>query len=136
MVMNTQIPMGAYRYWNPKVSELGVYRVKVVGIATTGAPVIGRSYIVELPEGLKLPSYPYSHVVAFECHLSESVAEPLWEPNPFDHYMVCPWCNKRRFKAGLDHSFNVQLVCSNNKCGKIGTITKQTWDKISPEARF
>jgi hypothetical protein len=71
------IPNGHTRYWNPKIPGLGVFKVKVVGVATTGAPVIGRSYIVELPENLRLPQYDYRYVVAFECHLSEDAPDPL-----------------------------------------------------------
>lgn len=38
----------------------------IVGIAANGAPVIGKSYIIEPDEKISTPVYNYSHFVAFE----------------------------------------------------------------------
>lgn len=43
-------------------------RVRVVGIAHNGVPVLGLTYIVELLEPL-IGNYAYTHCVAFEAHL-------------------------------------------------------------------
>ncbi len=45
--------------------------VKIVGLATTGMPVIGVGYVIELPLKVPFLDYPYTHTVAFECHLEE-----------------------------------------------------------------
>ena len=45
---------------------------RVVGVANTGSPVIGKSYIVEQLSGEpSIPNkiYPYTHRVVFECHI-------------------------------------------------------------------
>ena len=55
--------------WFPGVPGLDGLVVTVVGISNTGMAVLGVSYIVELP--LELPTYPYTHCVAFEIHLKE-----------------------------------------------------------------
>lgn len=39
----------------------------IVGVATIGQPLIGRSYIIEPDEKLKSDVYDYSHFVAWEC---------------------------------------------------------------------
>ena len=39
----------------------------IVGVATNGQPIIGKSYIIEPDEKLKSESYDYSHFVAWEC---------------------------------------------------------------------
>lgn len=39
---------------------------KVVGIATSGAPVIGRSVIIEPDVLISSETYPFTHFVAFE----------------------------------------------------------------------
>lgn len=49
--------------------ELRGVPVKVCGIASAPLPVLGRTYIVELAYG-PIDNYPYTHVAAFECHLS------------------------------------------------------------------
>lgn len=65
-----QVKMGEYRWWNPGVKGIGVVKVKIVGLATSGAPLIGKTYIVELPSWVKFGTpYDYTHVTAFECHL-------------------------------------------------------------------
>jgi hypothetical protein len=43
---------------------------KVVGVASTGAPVIGPAYIIEPDESISSEQYPYSHFTAFELHLA------------------------------------------------------------------
>jgi len=39
---------------------------KIVGIASNGAPVIGRSYIIEPDQSISNETYPYSHFILFE----------------------------------------------------------------------
>ena len=63
----TKLKQGSIRTWYPGIPELDGMQVKICGLSTTGQPVIGISYIVELPK--KLPSYPYTHAVALEIHL-------------------------------------------------------------------
>jgi len=43
---------------------------KIVGVATTGQPIIGRSYIIEPDVSIVSDVYPYSHFVAFEVQLT------------------------------------------------------------------
>lgn len=47
-------------------------RARIVGIATTGAAVIGRIVILEdLSENLPNREYPFTHFACAEVHLSE-----------------------------------------------------------------
>ena len=64
---DTKFGQGEIRQWHPGVPELGGMSVKICGLATNGVPILGLSYIVELLG--PVPSYPYSHAVAFEAHL-------------------------------------------------------------------
>jgi hypothetical protein len=43
---------------------------KIVGCATTGHPIIGKTYIIEPDESIASDVYPYSHFVAFEMQLT------------------------------------------------------------------
>lgn len=128
--LGDQIKMGEYRWWNPGIKGLGGVQVKVVGIASTGAPLIGRTYIVELPAWSKLVSeYDYTHMAAFECHLHEEA------PNNHkaEEYLECPWCGYRRHRIRSEYVMNptdITLKCGNSKCGKTGIITMETWEKI------
>jgi hypothetical protein len=38
----------------------------IVGVATNGSPIIGKSYIIEPDEKLQSEVYDYTHFVAFE----------------------------------------------------------------------
>lgn len=42
---------------------------KIVGMATSGSPIIGKSYIIEPDEPISNEVYDYSHFVAFEYQL-------------------------------------------------------------------
>jgi hypothetical protein len=46
---------------------------KICGQATTGSPVIGISWIVELSEGTKakLPDHPFTHITVFDCMIKD-----------------------------------------------------------------
>lgn len=44
---------------------------KVVGVATIGNVIIGKSYIIEPDQSIANSMYPYSHFVAFEVHLTK-----------------------------------------------------------------
>lgn len=61
-------PQGTERLWNPGVPNIQDVPVKVCGLATTGVPVLGRTYIVELLKPIE--GYEYTHAAAFEVHLS------------------------------------------------------------------
>lgn len=63
------IEQGEFRRWSPGVPTLDGMIVQVVGVADTGSPVIGRGYIVRLPDKANIPDYPYTHTIAFEAHL-------------------------------------------------------------------
>lgn len=63
-----EFPLGTMLFWSPTMELRGV-PVKVCGIASAPLPVLGRTYIVELAYG-PIDNYPYTHVAAFECHLS------------------------------------------------------------------
>ena len=43
---------------------------KIVGCATNGAPILGKTYIVEPDEAITNEVYPYSHFAAFEMQLT------------------------------------------------------------------
>lgn len=44
----------------------------IVGCSTTGSPIIGCAYMVEVPEGSVFPNetYPFKTISVFECHLT------------------------------------------------------------------
>lgn len=42
---------------------------KIVGIAITGVPILGKSYIVEPDISISNDEYPYSHFVVFESFI-------------------------------------------------------------------
>lgn len=42
----------------------------IVGVATSGQPIIGKSYIIEPDEKLKSDVYDYTHFVAWECQFT------------------------------------------------------------------
>ena len=42
---------------------------KVVGIATNGGPLLGRSIIIEPEQSISSEVYPFSHFVCFESYL-------------------------------------------------------------------
>lgn len=67
--MGELIPRGELRTWNPGIPDVVDYPVRVVGVAATPLPVLGRTYVVELL-GPPLPGYPYSHLTAYEVNLS------------------------------------------------------------------
>jgi hypothetical protein len=122
--------MGEYRWWNPGVKEVGVIKVKIVGISSTGAPLIGRTYIVELPSWVKFGTeYDYTHVTAFECHLHEK--HPFGaDHGELAHYLECPWCGYKRHRISKPGGNEVTLRCGNTKCERIGIITLAAWKKI------
>lgn len=68
MLPTNTLPNDTYMVWSPTV-EIQNHPVRVCGIASTGAPVIGLTYIVELLA--PLPDYPYTHAAAFEVHLMD-----------------------------------------------------------------
>jgi len=53
--------------WNPGVEGIKDHPVKVCGVATTGVPILGLTYIVEVLKPIE--NLNYTHVAAFECHL-------------------------------------------------------------------
>lgn len=125
-----QIKMGEYRWWNPGVKGVGVIKVKIVGLATSGAPLIGKTYIVEYPSWVKFGTdYDYTHGVAFECHLHED--HPFGaEQGDLTHYLECPWCGFKRQRVQPNADLNVVLQCMNKECNRIGLISMATWKKI------
>jgi hypothetical protein len=42
---------------------------KIVGCATIGVPILGRSYIIKPDSPISDETYPFSHFVCFENHL-------------------------------------------------------------------
>lgn len=68
---NEPMEQGTKVEWNPMVGWMATG--KVCGIASNGVPIAGLSYIIELDDEYKgkMPSYPYSHAVAFEVHLKK-----------------------------------------------------------------
>lgn len=68
MHQNTELPLGTELFWNPTPEYVNI-PVRVCGIAQTGIPVLGRTYIMELMNG-PIEGHSYTHVAAFECHLS------------------------------------------------------------------
>jgi len=42
---------------------------KIVGVATNGAPILGRTYIIEPDSAISNETYQYSHFVCFEVYL-------------------------------------------------------------------
>jgi hypothetical protein len=128
------IKMGEYRWWNSGGVRgmMDAIKVKIVGLATTGAPVIGRTYIVELPAWVNFGAkhgYDYTHIAAFECHLYEE--HPSGAAENLVHYLECPHCEYRRHRVKSELVINdVMLKCCNPKCGRTGIITAATWAKI------
>lgn len=60
------------RIWKP--SEDLQWVVKICGIGSNPVPVIGYSYVVELMfQHHEIKGYPYTHAIAFECHLHNCV---------------------------------------------------------------
>lgn len=64
-----RLRQGQTRRWYPGVAYLDGIEVKIVGMASTGTPILGEGYVIELPVTLKIADYPYTHAVAFEGHL-------------------------------------------------------------------
>jgi hypothetical protein len=57
----------------------------IVGVATNGSPIIGKSYIIEPDEKLKSDVYDYTHFVAWE---TQFVVIPSDIPNfPDEEYL-------------------------------------------------
>ena len=65
--MHKKLKQGTVRMWYPGVPEIDGSPVIICGLASSGVPILGITYIVELSNPLK--DYPYTHAVAFECHL-------------------------------------------------------------------
>ena len=42
---------------------------KIIGCATNGVPILGRSYIIEPDVSVKNETYPFSHFVCFENNI-------------------------------------------------------------------
>jgi hypothetical protein len=42
---------------------------KIVGVATNGDPILGRTYIIEPDSPISNEAYQYSHFVCFETYL-------------------------------------------------------------------
>ena len=42
---------------------------KVCGQSTSGQPILGTGYIIELVQ--PLIDYPYSHIIAYECYMTK-----------------------------------------------------------------
>jgi hypothetical protein len=60
------LKQGDERGWSPTI-DIQNWPVKICGLASMGAAVVGKGYIVELLR--PLPLYHYTHTVAFEVHL-------------------------------------------------------------------
>ena len=60
---------GRVLIWVPGVPGVDGMRVTVTGMSHTGMAVLGAGYIVLMSD--PQPHYPYTHCVAFECHLRE-----------------------------------------------------------------
>jgi hypothetical protein len=61
------LKQGDQRIWNPRVDGIKDFPVRIVGLAHSGVPILGLTYIVELSNPIK--GYPYTHATAFEVHL-------------------------------------------------------------------
>ena len=128
--LGDQIKMGEYRWWNPGVKGVGVIKVKITGISSSGAPLIGRTYIVELPAWVKFGTeYDYTHVTAFECHLHEEHPFGV-EHGDLAGYLECPWCGGKRQRIQPNADLNIVLQCTDKKCNRTGLISMATWKKI------
>ena len=64
--MPNLLPNGSERVWSPSALIIK-HPVRICGVASTGAPVLGITYIAELLE--PIPGYDYTHVPVFELHL-------------------------------------------------------------------
>lgn len=73
--MNENLKQGTRVEYNPypKSDKSVILTGTICGLVNTGAPVIGKGYIIELDAVSRnlIPDYPYSHLMGFEVHLRE-----------------------------------------------------------------
>lgn len=59
---------------------------KVVGIATNGQAVIGKSYIIQPDVPITNETYPYTHFTIFEIHLKSLIDDKAEERRDSPHH--------------------------------------------------
>lgn len=64
--MNTDLKQGQKVHYDYGVKGTG----KIVGVATNGVPLVGKTYIIEPDESFNNEVYPYTHFVCPELYLT------------------------------------------------------------------